>query len=87
MTKMETEAKIFWWPTKKPDIETKVKDCIACLASGKNLKYQLPSKHYGKLEKLTEPGQELQIDFTVKLHNQKIHGDVQILIKYGRQVQ
>ena len=57
MTKMETEAKIFWWPTKKSDIEMKVKDCTACLASGKNLKYQLPSKHYGKLGKLIEQGQ------------------------------
>ena len=84
MTKMETEAKIFWWPTKKSDIEMKVKDCTACLASGKNLKYQLPSKHYGKLGKLTEPGQEIQIDFTGKLHNQKIHGDVQILIAVDR---
>ena len=84
MTKMETEAKIFWWPSKKSDIETKVKDCTACLASGKNLKYQLPNKHYGKLEKLTEPGQEIQIDFTGKLHNQKINGDVQILIAVDR---
>ena len=84
MTKMETEAKIFWWPTKKSDIEMKVKDCTACLASGKNLKYQLPSKHYGKLGKLTEPGQEIQIDFTGKLHNQKIHGDVQIIISVDR---
>ena len=84
MTKMETEAKIFWWPTKKSDIEMKAKDCTACLASGKNLKYQLPSKHYGKLGKLTEPGQEIQIDFTGKLHNQKIHGDVQILIAVDR---
>ena len=62
----------------------KVKDCTACLASGKILKYQLPSKHYGKLGKLTEPGQEIQIDFTGKLHNQKIHGDVQILIAVDR---
>ena len=74
--KIETEAKIFWWPTKKSDIETKVKDCTACLASGKNLNYQLPSKHCGKLEKLTGPGQEIQIDFTGKLHNQNINGDV-----------
>ena len=62
----------------------KVKDCTACLASGKNLEYQLPSKHYGNLEKLTELGQEKQIDFTRKLHNQKIHGDVQILIAVDR---
>ena len=83
-TKMETEAKIFWWPEKKNDIETKVKDCTACLASGKSLKYQLPKKHLVKLEKLTEPGQELQIDFTGKLHNKNIHGDVQILIAVDR---
>ena len=69
----------FWWPGMKQDIENKVKDCTACFASGKNLKNQLPKKYYGKLEKLTEPGQELQIDFTVKLHNKHIHGEVQIL--------
>ena len=68
ITKMNAEAKIFWWPGMKQDIENKVKDCTACLASGKNLNYQLPKKHYGKLEKLTEPGQEIQIDFTRKLH-------------------
>ena len=38
----------------KQDIETKVKDCTACLASGKSLEYQLPKKHYGILEKLSE---------------------------------
>ena len=65
LMKMETEDKTFWWPEKKNDIETKLKDCTACLASGKNLKYQLPKKHYGKLEKLTEPRQEIQNDFTV----------------------
>ena len=48
-TKMITEAKIFWWPDINRDIEIKVKDCIACIASGKNLKYQLPKNHYGKL--------------------------------------
>ena len=68
LTKMETEAKIFWWPEKKNDLETTiVKDCTVCLASGKNLKYHLPRKHYGKLEKLTEPGQKIQIDFTGNL--------------------
>ena len=77
---MTTEAKIFWWPNKKQDIETKVKDCTACLASGKHRNYQLPKKHYGKLEKLSEPGQEIQIDFTRKLHNKKLNGETQKLI-------
>ena len=80
ITKMNAEVKIFWWPGMKQDIENKVKDCTACLASGKNLNYQLPKKHYGKSKKLTEPGQEIQIDFTGKLHNKKINGDIQILI-------
>ena len=78
---MTTEAKIFWWPNKNHDIETKVKDCTACLASGENLNYQLPKKkHYRKLEKLSEPGQEIQIDFTGKLHNKTLSGETQILI-------
>ena len=67
ITKMNAGAKIFWWPGMKQDIENKVKDCTAYLATGKNLNYQIPKKHYGKLEKLTEPGQEIQIDFTGKI--------------------
>ena len=63
----------------RQDIETKVKDCTACLASGKNLKYNLPKNHYGKLEKLSER-QEIQIDFTGKLHNKKTNREVQTLI-------
>ena len=50
----------------KNDIGSKVKDCTACLASGKNMKYQLPKKNYGQLEKLPETGQEIQIEFTRK---------------------
>ena len=42
MTKLTAEAKIFWWPDINRDIENKVKDCMACLAYGENLKYQLP---------------------------------------------
>ena len=38
---MLSDAKIFWWPEMRKDIEHKVKDCTACLATGKNLKYQI----------------------------------------------
>ena len=41
ITTMTSVAKIFWWPDMKQDIENKVKDCTACLASGKNLKYRI----------------------------------------------
>ena len=78
MTKMTAEAKIFWWPDINRDIENKVKDCIVFLASGKR------KNLYGKLKKLTELGQEIQISFTGKLHNKRLSGDVQILIAVDR---
>ena len=70
----------------KQDIENRVKDGTACLASGKNLKYQLPKKHYyrKRTRKLSEPGQEIQIDFTGKLHNKNLNGEIQILIAVDR---
>ena len=55
MTKMTAEAKIFWWPDINRDIKNKFKDCIACLASGKNLQYQIPNNHYGKKYKSILP--------------------------------
>ena len=84
ITKMMSEAPILWWPGMKQDVENKVKDCTACFVSGKHLEYQLPTTFYAKLENLTEPGQELQIDFTGKLPNKNIHGEVQILIAVNR---
>ena len=78
-------TKIFWRPKLNRDIENKVKDCFTCLASSKSLKLQLPSSNYGKLKKkLTEPGHEIQIDFTGKLRNKNRNCDVQILIPVDR---
>ena len=65
---MLSDAKIFWWPEMRKHIEQRVKDCTACLATGKYLKYQISKNQYGNLEKLYEPGQELQPDVTGKLH-------------------
>ena len=49
-TKITAEAKICCWPTINGDIEDRIKTCIACLASGKNLKYQIPKNKSGKLK-------------------------------------
>ena len=83
-TKMTAEAKIFWWPNINKNIKDKVKNCIACSSSGKNLKYQIPKNESGKLKTLTEPGQEIQIDFTGKLHDKKLNGENQLLIAVDR---
>ena len=83
-TKMTGEAKNFWWPNINKDIGDKVKNCIACLSCGKNLKYQIPKNESGNLKTLTEPGQEIQIDFTGKSHNKKLNGENQILVAVDR---
>ena len=54
------------------------------MASGENLIYQLPKRNFGKLKTLTEPGQEVQIDFTGKLNHKKLNGEHQILIAIDR---
>ena len=81
---MTAEAKIFWWPNMLKEIEDKTKNCVACMSSGKNLKYQIPKNEIGKLKTLTEPGQEIQIDFSGKLNNKKLHGEHQIIIATDR---
>ena len=83
-TKMTVEAKSFWWPNINKEIEDKVKNCIACLSSGKSLKYQIPKNESGKLKTVTELGQDIQIDFTGKLHNRILNGENQILIAVDR---
>ena len=70
-TKMTAEAKIFWWPNMQIEIEDKTKNCVACMSSGKNLKYQIPKHEFGKLKTLTKPGQEVQINFFWKIKQQK----------------
>ena len=83
-TKMTAEAKIFWWPNMQKEIEDKTKNCVACMSSGKNLKYQLPKHEFGKLKTLTEPGHEFEIDFSGNLNNKKRNGDHQIPIAIDR---
>ena len=72
ITKMTSEAEKFWWPAMKQDSQNKVKDCTACLVSGKSFNYQLLKKHYGKGEKLPKPGQKnksiLPENYTTKIY-------------------
>ena len=83
-TKMTAETKIFWWPNMQKEIEDKTNNWVACMSSGKNLKYQLPKNEFGKLKTITEPGQEIQIDFSGKLNNNKLNGEHQLLIAIDR---
>ena len=66
------------------EIEDKSKNFVACMSSGKNIKYQLSKNEFGKLKTLTEPGQEVNIDFSSKLNKKQLNGERQILIAIDR---
>ena len=66
------------------EVEDKTKICVACMSSGKKLKYRKPKNEFGKLKTLTEPGQEIQIDLSGKLNDKKLNGEHQILIAIHR---
>ena len=62
-TKLTAEAKMLCWPNLSKEKEDKTKNCVACKASIKNLKYQLLKHEVGTSKTQTEPRQEFQIVF------------------------
>ena len=72
INKMCSDSAIFWWPNMREDIERKSETCSACLNAGKNLKFQTPQTKTSKLEQPKTPGEEIQIDLTENLHNNKL---------------
>ena len=80
LTKMVNDSRIFWWPGILDDIHEKHRNCTACINAGKNLKTQLPKTEKSKILTAKEPGEELQLDFTGKIFNEKITGHPQILV-------
>ena len=83
ITKMEDGAEAFWWPGIYRDIREKVNRCNPCRLSGKNLKTQLPNTERNKLELLSEPNLELQLDFAGPIKSRS-QGKLYILVSVDR---
>ena len=82
--KMDQSAAAFWWPGLYREIREKAENCPSCSSSGKNLTTQLPSTEKKiKLEILSEPNQEIQLDFAGPIKS-KTRGDVYILVAVDR---
>ena len=81
--KMDQSAAAFWWPGFYQEIREKAGKCPSCRASGKNHVTQLPSTEKHKLEMLSEPNQEIQLDFAGPIKS-KTRGDVYFLIAVDR---
>ena len=62
-TKMQLSAKGLWWPRLTEQIEKKCSECVPCRASGKNIKPDIPKTEINTLPKLSEPNEEIQLDF------------------------
>ena len=81
--KMDQSAAAFWWPGIYQELREKAENCPSCRASGKNLVTQLPFTKKNKLEILSEPNQEIQLDFAGPIKS-KTRGDVYILVAIDR---
>ena len=81
--KMEKLAEAFWWPGMNREIHEKAESCPSCRAAGKNLVTQNPFTEKNNLDILTEPNQEIQLDFAGPIKS-KTRGDVYILVAIDR---
>ena len=77
--KMEQLAEAFWWLDLNRNIHEKAETCPSCRAAGKNIITQIPSTEKNTLEMLTEPNQEIQLNFAGP-RKSKSRGDVYSLV-------
>ena len=75
-------AQLIWFPRIYRDIKLIAQRCKACTAIGNNLKPLIPKRTYTKLNSLTEPNEELQLDFTGTITEN--HKDTYILVSIDR---
>ena len=56
-------ANLIWFPQIHRTIALRAENCKQCLDQGKNLKPMIPKSGQGAIPKLSEPNEELQLDF------------------------
>ena len=81
--KMDKSAEAFCLPGIHREIRDKAENCPSCRTAGKNLKTQIPQSETKRLEILTEPGQEIQLDVAGPIKS-KSRGNVYILVAIDR---
>ena len=60
-----------WWPHMHKDIVKMAEECRSCTRYGKNAKYLIPKNSAKPLPLLSQPGQELQLDYAGPLEDHK----------------
>ena len=64
-------SRYLWWPHMHKDIVNIAEECRSCTRYGKNVKYIIPKNVSKPLPLLTQPGQELQLDYVGPLGDKK----------------
>ena len=64
-------ANLIWFPQIHRTIALRAENCRQCLDQGKNLKSLIPKSKLGQLPKLSEPNEELQLDFAGQIVDTK----------------
>ena len=72
-------ANLIWFPHIHRTIKLRAENCKQCTDQGKNLKPIIPKTDLGKLPKLLEPNQEIQLDFSGPLPNES-NNEIYILV-------
>ena len=83
INKMDQSAEAFWWPGLHREIRKKAENCPSCRSAVKNLEIQLLQTKIERLDTLTEPGQEIKLDFAAPKKS-KSCGDIHILVAIDR---
>ena len=73
-------ANLIWFPQIHRTIALRAENCRQCLDQGKNLKPIIPKSNLGTLPKLSEPNEELQIDFAGPIVNTKNNNNEQYIL-------
>ena len=68
---MIDESNYLWWPHMHKDIVNLAEECRECTRYGKNAKYILPKNSSQPLPLLSQPGQEVQLDYAGPLEDYK----------------
>ena len=76
-------ANLIWFPHIHRTIKLRAENCKQCTDQGKNLKPIIPKTNLGKLPKLLEPNQEIQLDFARPLPNES-NNEIYILVAIDR---
>ena len=77
---MKSLAKNIWWPHLYREIYCHRKNCNQCIKAGRNLKVILGTNNTEKVPILSEPNEELDLDFAV---HWKKNGVIQKIFCYA----